>query len=70
MANQSIIKITQLSKDFNMKAKDIIEAFKDMGLEKKTGGSVDVDEFELFMSVMTKKHQIKKIESELLEVLS
>ena len=62
MANQSSIKITQLSKDFNLKSKDVLDALKDMGLDKKAGGSVDTDEFELFMSVMTKKHQIKKIE--------
>ncbi len=62
MANQSSIKITQLSKDFALKSKDVLDALKEMGLDKKSGGSVDTDEFELFMSSMTKKHQIKKID--------
>ena len=62
MANQSSIKITQLSKDFALKSKDVLDALKEMGLDKKTGGSVDTDEFELFMSSMTKKHQIKRID--------
>ena len=56
-------KITQLSKDFNLNQKDVIGAFKDMGIEKKTGASIDVDELELFFDYMTKKHQIKNLES-------
>ena len=60
MANQSSIKITQLSKDLALKSKDVLDAFKEIGLDKKSGGSVDTDEFELFLSHMTKKHQIKK----------
>ena len=35
------IKITQLSKDFSMKSKDITDAFKELGLDKKSGGSAD-----------------------------
>ena len=62
MANQSSIKITQLSKDLALKSKDVLDAFKEIGLDKKSGGSVDTDEFELFLSHMTKKHQIKKID--------
>ncbi|MBO5907903.1 MAG: translation initiation factor IF-2 [Clostridia bacterium] len=53
------IKITQLSKDFNIKAKDIIDLFHELGIEKKSGGSVELDEFELFVQKMTVSHQIK-----------
>ena len=56
-------KITQLSKDFNLQQKDVINAFKEMGIEKKTGASVDVDELELFFDYMTKKNQIKNLEA-------
>ena len=30
------IKITQISKDFNMKSKDVLDMFKEIGLEKKS----------------------------------
>ncbi len=64
MASQSkIIKIQQLSLDFALKSKDVTDAFKELGLDKKTGSSVDGEEFELFMSHMTKKHQIKNIDA-------
>ena len=54
-------KITQISKDFDIKSKDIIEIFKELGIEKKSGGSVDKDEFELFLSYLTSKRQIKDL---------
>ena len=57
------IKITQISKDFNIKSKDLLDTFKEIGIEKKSGGSVDKDEFELFMSALTEKHQIKDLEA-------
>ena len=57
------IKITQISKDFNIKSKDVLDTFKDLGIEKKSGGSVDADEFELFFQAITKKHQIKDLEA-------
>ena len=41
------IKITQLSKDFNLKSKDVTDTFKDLGIDKKSGGSVNEEEFEL-----------------------
>ena len=57
------IKITQISKDFNIKSKDVLDAFKDIGLDKKSGGSADADEFELFMSHLMNKHQIKDLDA-------
>ena len=56
------VKIAQLSKDFNIKSKDVLDTFKDLGMDKKTGGSIDTDEFELFMNHLTVSHQIKDIE--------
>ncbi len=60
---QMPVKITQLSKDFDMKSKDVLDSFKDLGLDKKSGGSVDLDEFELFLNTLTLKNQIKDIDS-------
>ncbi|MBQ8529286.1 MAG: translation initiation factor IF-2 [Clostridia bacterium] len=57
------IKVTQLAKDFNIKAKDIIDIFQTLGVEKKNGGSVELDEFELFLHHMTSKHQIKDLDA-------
>ena len=57
------IKITQISKDFNIKSKDVLDTFKDLGIEKKSGGSADKDEFELFLAKLTEKHQIKDLEA-------
>ena len=58
------IKVSQLSKDFNLKSKDISDLFKEIGLEKKnSGASVESDELEAFFSYITKKNQIKSLEA-------
>ena len=58
------IKVSQLSKDFNLKSKDVSDLFKEIGLEKKnSGASVEDDELEAFFSYITKKNQIKSLEA-------
>ena len=57
------IKITQLTKDFNIKSKDVLDTFASLGIEKKSGGSVDTDEFEIFMERMMKTHEIKDLDA-------
>ena len=57
------IKITQISKDFDLKSKDVLDTFKELGIEKKSGGSADLDEFELFLSHLTSKRQIKDLDA-------
>ena len=57
------IKITQLSKDFSMKSKEVTDAFKELGLDKKSGASVDEVEFEMFLDHMTKARQIKNLDA-------
>ena len=57
------VKITQLSKDFGLKSKDITDAFKELGLDKKSGGSADEMEFEMLLDHMTKTHQIKNLDA-------
>ena len=60
---QAQVKIAQISKDFNLKSKDIIDSFKELGIEKKVGGSADAEEFELFLNHLTVKHQMKDIDA-------
>ena len=61
---QASIKISQITKDFNLKSKDVIDTFSsELGIEKKSGATVDVAEFELFMQKMTLSHQIKNIDA-------
>ena len=57
---QTQLKITQISKDFNLKSKDVTDAFKAVGIEKKSGAAADGDEFELFMEHLMVSHQIKE----------
>ncbi len=59
----SPIKITQISKDFDLKSKDVLDIFKELGVEKKSGGSADTDEFELFLSHITSKNRIKDLDA-------
>ena len=59
---QKAIKMKQLSDNLNMKTKDILDAFKDLGLDKKSGASVEAAEFELLISTLTKKNQISSID--------
>ena len=47
------IKISDLSKDFAMKSKDVIEEFKSVNIEKTTGGTVSDEEFAVFMQHLT-----------------
>ncbi|MBQ7375165.1 MAG: translation initiation factor IF-2 [Clostridia bacterium] len=57
------IKITQLSKDFSMKSKEVTDAFKELGLDKKSGATVDEVEFEMFLDHMIKARQIKNLDA-------
>ncbi len=58
------IKISQISKDFNIKTKDITDLFKEVGFEKKnSSASVDSKEYEMFLDFLTKKHQIKDLDA-------
>ena len=62
MAEKKSVKIAQISKDFNVKTKDVLDIFKDAGIEKKSGAAVETDEYELFLHIATKSHQIKNID--------
>ena len=57
------MKITDLSKDFSMKSKDVCDAFREIGVDKNSGGSVSDAEFESFMNHVTFKNQISDIDA-------
>ena len=58
------IKISQISKDFNLSSKEVLAIFaKELGVEKKSGGNADAEEFELFMQKITRAHQISNIDA-------
>ena len=57
------MKITDLSKDFSMKSKDVVDAFREIGVEKNSGGAVSDGEFESFMQHITSTHQIGDIDA-------
>ncbi len=47
-----------------MKSKDVLDIFTtELGIDKKSGGTLDAEEFELFMHRITSKHQIKNIDA-------
>ena len=61
---QTSIKISQISKDLNLKTKEVLDTFSsEVGIEKKSGAAVDVAEFELFMQKLTLSHQIKNLDA-------
>ena len=62
-ATQMTVKIAQISKDLNIKSKDVLDAFKGFGIEKKSGGTLDGEEFEIFLDHITKANQIKDLEA-------
>ncbi len=56
-------KISTIAKDFDIKSKEITEIFKEIGFEKKSGASVETEEYEIFLSYLTKKRQIGNLDA-------
>ena len=60
----SKIKVSDLSKDFSLKSKDVVELFREKGIEKASSSvAVSDEDFEIFMQHITSKHQIKDIDA-------
>ncbi len=58
------IKISQISKDFNLKTKVLTDVFKEIGFEKKnSSATVEAEEYEIFLVHLTASHQIKNLEA-------
>ena len=45
-----------------MKSKDVLDIFKELGFEKKSGGAADGEEMEILLQHVTSAHQIKNLE--------
>ncbi len=56
------ITLTQLSRDFALKAKDLIDLLRGAGIEKKTGASVEGNELSVFLDILTKTNQLENID--------
>ena len=64
-ANQtsnSLLKVNQLSKDLNMKSKDLAEILTSEGIEYKTQKTLDPLEFSILFEKLTSSNQITNIE--------
>ena len=59
---QNTIKLNNVNKDFNMKGKDVLVALEECGIQKKTGGTLEPVEFEIFIEYLTKKNEIRNLD--------
>ncbi len=64
MAANPQFKVNQLAKDLGIKSKDIIDTLAEKGISAKTTqASLEGREFDILMETLTKKNQIKDIDS-------
>ncbi len=56
------VKISQIAKDFNMKSKEVTDALKALGLDKKSGASLEGAEWNLFLNHLTKSNQLENLD--------
>ena len=59
---QKKLKIAQLSKDLNIANKTVLELMKASGVEKKTGGTLEDVELDLFFDRLTEENQLENLE--------
>ena len=60
--SNSLLKVNQLSKDLNMKSKDLAEMLTAEGIEYKTQKVLDPAEFNVLFNKLTSDNQITNIE--------
>ena len=56
------VKITQITKDFAQKTKDVLDLLKARGVEKKSGATLSEAEFSLFLDALTAENQIENLD--------
>ena len=56
------MKLTQVMKDFDIKSKDLLAILAELGITKKSGASLDTDEFEALMQSLTLANQIENLD--------
>ena len=62
MAAVKKITMTQITKDFALKTKDITDIFKSRGIDKKSGATLTEAEFALFLDTLTANNQIENLD--------
>ena len=55
------LKISQLAKDLEMKPKDLIALFTELGMTKQTGGSLESDEVSFVLQALIDRFPIENI---------
>ncbi len=55
-------KIAQLAKDLALSGKDILDVLKDLGIDKKTGSSVEGVELEILFNKLTESYQLENLD--------
>ena len=63
MAANPQFKVNQIAKDLGLKSKDIVDALAEKGITAKTQGALEGREFDILFDSLTKKNQIKDIDS-------
>ena len=62
MALSTQYKVNQLAKDLEIKTKDIVELMAGAGVEVKTQKTLQPEEFDIFLNLVTKANQIDNID--------
>ena len=60
-ATTNLLKVTQFSKDINMKSKDVLDVLSNKGIELKSQATLEVSHFEVLFDALTKENQIDNI---------
>jgi hypothetical protein len=60
-ATTNLLKVTQLSKDMNMKSKDVLEVLAGKGVNLKSQATLEPAQFDVLFEALTKENQIDNI---------
>ena len=56
------VKITQITKDFARKTKDVLDVLKECGIDKKSGATLSEAEFSAFVCALSLANQIENLD--------
>ena len=55
-------KINGIAKDFGIAAKDLVALLDTVGIKKNVGGTIEGEEYEIFLALITAQNQIENLE--------
>ena len=55
-------KINGIAKDFGISSKDLVALLDSVGIKKNTGGTLEGEEYDLFVALLTRENQIENLE--------